>query len=136
MRRMRCSVAVALAAGMGLGAYPATAAPTGYALTEPHGADAGVQALAYGPDGTLYLAEAREQFGGSVDYVIVIPPGGARSQLTLTGATLSSVSGKTELKRNITQNSGAYTPKARLKKLCCSKVFPVYQAMKNSAKYE
>ncbi len=83
-------VAVLTCAGLGL---PAAGAPSGYGLSEPLGADGGVGALAYTPDGTLYLHEPPAQFGGSVDYLRVILPDGTRQLLPLSGISLSSVGG-------------------------------------------
>ena len=63
------------------------AAPPGYASDIRPGADGGVSALAYGPDGTLYVADTTS--GAVVRY----PPGGDPSVLNIVGATLQSVGG-------------------------------------------
>ncbi len=71
----------------GLGVLPASAAPAGFSLSQPYGADGGVSALAYASDGTLYLSE----MGSST--LTVISPGGARGALPILGASLVSVGG-------------------------------------------
>jgi hypothetical protein len=68
-------------------AMPAWALPWGYQGTFVQGPAGGTAAVAYAPDGTAYLAEM-----GSSN-LLVIAPGGARSILPVTGATLMSVGG-------------------------------------------
>jgi hypothetical protein len=83
----RKTAAWVVLACMGLGLSPVLAAPPGYAVCEPYGADGGVAALAYGSDGNLYLAEA----GSST--LTVVSPGGVRQSLPIVGAALVSVGG-------------------------------------------
>lgn len=68
-------------------ALPAWSAPWGYHSEGVVGAAGGSAALAYAPDGTLYVADAAD---GSI---VVIAPGGGRSTLTVTGASLVNVGG-------------------------------------------
>jgi len=78
---------MALAACWAVAAGRAAAAPTGYRTTELAGIGSGISAVAYAPDGTLYVAEM-----GSSD-LTVIAPDGARSSLPLVGAALVGPSG-------------------------------------------
>jgi len=78
---------MALAACWAVAAGPAAATPRGYRTTELAGIGSGISAVAYAPDGTLYVAEM-----GSSD-LTVIAPDGARSSLPLVGAALVGPSG-------------------------------------------
>ena len=86
MSAKRVAAAVACVGVLSV-ASSAWSAPWGYRSDGLAGAAGGSAALAYAPDGTLYVADAAD---GSI---VAIAPGGGRSTLSVTGVSLVSVGG-------------------------------------------
>ncbi len=64
---------------------PAYAAPAGYQNLTASSVAGGVAAIAYAPDGTLYVADMADR-----SRLVVVAPGGARSTLPLSGPAITA----------------------------------------------